>query len=244
MPSARKEALRFLIPLCGVLLVLSAIRVVMPVSGYVLFPIFLLTMATTAFVVYFFRDPERYVPADESIIVAAADGLVVGIDEMEEPDFHLGPMIRVAIFLSVFDVHINRTPCDGTVKSTVYKAGKFLDVRHPQSSQLNEARSWWLETPHGNVAVRQIAGLVARRIVAWAGEGTPLRAGQDRRPRRRRGDAHREVAGMRAKGKGQKEKGPNRKLFRSPLAFCHFPFALMRACRWLLHYSKTLLSLQ
>lgn len=178
MPSARKEALRFLIPLCGVLLVLSAIRVVLPVSGYVLFPIFLLTMATTAFVVYFFRDPERYVPADESIIVAAADGLVVGIDEMEEPDFHLGPMVRVAIFLSVFDVHINRTPCDGVVKSTVYKAGKFLDVRHPQSSQLNEARSWWLETPHGNVAVRQIAGLIARRIVAWAGEGTPLQRGQ------------------------------------------------------------------
>ena len=178
MPSARKEALRFLIPLCGVLLVLSAIRVVLPVSGYVLFPIFLLTMATTVFVVYFFRDPERYVPADESIIVAAADGLVVGIDEMEEPDFHLGPMVRVAIFLSVFDVHINRTPCDGVVKSTVYKAGKFLDVRHPQSSQLNEARSWWLETPHGNVAVRQIAGLIARRIVAWAGEGTTLQRGQ------------------------------------------------------------------
>ncbi len=78
----------------------------------------------------------------------------------------------------MFDVHINRTPCDGTVKSTVYKAGKFLDVRHPQSSQLNEARAWWLETPHGNVAVRQIAGLIARRIVAWAGEGTPLQRGQ------------------------------------------------------------------
>ncbi len=178
MPSARKEALRFLIPLCALLLILVAVRVAIPVSGYVLFPLFLLTLAAGAFVVYFFRDPERYVPADESLIVAAADGLVVGIDEMEEPDFHLGPMIRIAVFLSVLDVHINRTPCDGTVKSTVYKAGKFLDVRHPQSSQLNECRSWWLETPHGDVAVRQIAGLVARRIVAWAGEGTPLQRGQ------------------------------------------------------------------
>ena len=130
------------------------------------------------FVCYFFRDPERLVPADENIIVSAADGLVVGIDEMEEPDFHLGPMVRVAVFLSVFDVHINRTPCDGTVKSTIYKAGKFLDVRHPQSSQLNEARAWRLETPHGDIAVRQIAGLIARRIVAWAGEGTPLTRGQ------------------------------------------------------------------
>jgi phosphatidylserine decarboxylase len=177
-PSARKESLRFLIPLCALMLALSAVRVAIPFSGYFLFPIFALTMATTVFVFYFFRDPERYVPADESLIVAAADGLVVGIDEMEEPDFHLGPMIRIAVFLSVFDVHINRTPCDGTVKSTIYKAGKFLDVRHPHSSQLNECRSWWLETPHGDVAVRQIAGLIARRIVAWAGEGTPLQRGQ------------------------------------------------------------------
>ncbi|MEI9999939.1 MAG: phosphatidylserine decarboxylase [Verrucomicrobiota bacterium] len=131
-----------------------------------------------AFVIYFFRDPERAVPADEKIIVSAADGLVVGIDEMEEPDFHLGPMIRIAVFLSVFDVHVNRTPCDGTVKSTIYKAGRFLDVRHPDSSRLNECRSWWLETPRGNVAVRQIAGLIARRIVAWAAEGEALARGQ------------------------------------------------------------------
>jgi len=183
MPSARKEMLRFGIPLA--VLMAGVIFIVLPnvpstwfwlwvpvgALGFVL--AFLLM-----FVLYFFRDPERLVPADESIIVSAADGLVVGIDEMEEPDFHLGPMIRVAVFLSVFDVHINRTPCEGTVKSTIYKAGQFLDVRHPQSSQLNECRSWWLETPHGDVAVRQIAGLIARRIVAWAGEGTPLQRGQ------------------------------------------------------------------
>jgi phosphatidylserine decarboxylase len=130
------------------------------------------------YVHYFFRDPERPVPADEAIIVSAADGLVVGIDEMEEPDFHLGPMIRIAVFLSVFDVHVNRTPTDSVVKSTVYRAGKFLDVRHPHSSKLNECRSWWLDTPRGPVAVRQIAGLVARRIVAWADEGSELARGQ------------------------------------------------------------------
>ena len=130
------------------------------------------------FVCYFFRDPERVVPPGEAIIVSAADGLVVGIDEMEEPDFHLGPMIRIAVFLSVFDVHVNRTPCDATVKGTVYRAGKFLDVRHPQSSQLNECRAWLLGTPRGDIAVRQIAGLIARRIVAWAGEGSKLARGQ------------------------------------------------------------------
>jgi phosphatidylserine decarboxylase len=130
------------------------------------------------FVCYFFRDPERIVPADESIIVAAADGLVVDVLEMEEPDFHLGPMIRIAVFLSVFDVHVNRSPVAGVVKSTVYKAGEFLDVRHKESSTRNECRSWWLDTPRGPVAVRQIAGLVARRIVAWSGEGSALERGE------------------------------------------------------------------
>jgi len=178
MPSARKEALRFLVPLCALLLVLVAIRTAMPSSWVVTLPLFILTIGLFAFVLYFFRDPNRAVPADEALIVSAADGLVVGVDEMEEPDFHLGPMVRIAVFLSVFDVHVNRTPSDSRVKGTVYRAGKFLDVRHPQSSQLNECRSWLLETPHGDIAVRQIAGLIARRIVAWAGEGTPLARGQ------------------------------------------------------------------
>ena len=180
-PSARKESLRFVIPLAMVLVALITLENVVSLgSGLAcgLDALIILLALLTAFILYFFRDPERFVPADESIIVSAADGLVVGIDEMEEPDFHLGPMVRIAVFLSVFDVHVNRTPCDGKVKSTVYKAGKFLDVRHPDSSQLNECRSWLLETPHGDIAVRQIAGLIARRIVAWAGEGTPLSRGQ------------------------------------------------------------------
>ena len=127
-------------------------------------------------------------------------------------------MLRIAVFLSVFDVHVNRSPVDGMVNSTVYKAGQFLDVRHPESSTRNECRSWRLETEHGPVAVRQIAGLVARRIVAWAEEGSTLArgqrfgmirfgsrtevflparcavAGQARRPRGRRRHAHRPLA--------------------------------------------------
>jgi phosphatidylserine decarboxylase len=182
MPSARKESLRFLIPL-GI--IFFALPVIFQVPGWAnLWPKWMLAVAGIVtgllflFVCYFFRDPERAVPADEAIIVSAADGLVVGVDEIEEPDFHLGPMLRIAVFLSVFDVHVNRSPVAGTVKSTVYKAGQFLDVRHPDSSTRNECRSWWLDTPLGPVAVRQIAGLVARRIVAWAGEGTELERGQ------------------------------------------------------------------
>ncbi len=86
-------------------------------------------------------------------------------------------MIRVAVFLSVFDVHVNRSPADGTVKSSLYRPGQFLDARHLEASARNECRAWWLETARGPLAVRQIAGLIARRIVAWAGEGSALARG-------------------------------------------------------------------
>jgi phosphatidylserine decarboxylase len=179
MSSARQEARRFLYPLHFVNVLLFA-SLWLPLSW--IWPwnivLFAFSICLTLFVSYFFRDPERAVPADGDLIVSAADGLVVSVEEMEERDFHLGPMRRIAVFLSVFDVHVNRTPVDGVVKSTIYRAGKFLDVRHPDSSTLNECRSWWLETPRGTVVVRQIAGLIARRIVAWAGDGSKLARGE------------------------------------------------------------------
>ena len=181
MPSARKEALRFFIPLGILFFALPVITQVFRLPGWVEVLAGIITLLSGLlflFVSYFFRDPERAVPADDAIIVSAADGLVVGVEEIEEPDFHLGPMIRIAVFLSVFDVHVNRSPVDGVVKSTIYKAGQFLDVRHPDSSTRNECRSWWLETPDGPVAVRQIAGLIARRIVAWSQDGATLARGQ------------------------------------------------------------------
>ncbi len=178
MPSARKEALRFLVPLnviCALIFIsLGFWPHAWPITG----PLFVVVVLLILFVNYFFRDPERAVPADANLIVSAADGLVVGVEEMDEPDFHLGRMIRIAVFLSVFDVHINRSPVAGVVKSTVYKAGQFLDVRHPDSSTRNECRSWWLETARGPMAVRQIAGLVARRIVPWSKEGATLQRGE------------------------------------------------------------------
>lgn len=181
MPSAQKESYRFLVPLGLVFIIVLVVAIHWPLPMWLEVALAILELLTAflfAFVIYFFRDPERAVPADPALIVAAADGLVVGVDEMEEPDFHLGPMIRVAVFLSVFDVHINRSPVEGVVKSSIYKAGQFLDVRHPDSSTRNECRSWWIDTAGGPVAVRQIAGLIARRIVAWAGEDSPLQRGQ------------------------------------------------------------------
>ena len=178
MPSARQEARRFLYPLHA-LNILFFIGLWLPYSWtwpWALI-LFLLGLALAFFIGYFFRDPDRVVPADADLIVSAADGMVVSIEEVEEPDFHLGPMRRIAVFLSVFDVHVNRSPVAGRVKSTVYRSGKFLDVRHVDASALNECRGWWLESPRGPVAVRQIAGLIARRIVAWAQEGTSLERG-------------------------------------------------------------------
>ena len=221
MPSAQKESRRFLIPL--VILAILAVAAhgfltLSPGIAIALDVIVVLLFALSAYVVYFFRDPERVVPADERLIVSAADGLVVGVEEVEEPDFHLGPMLRISVFLSVFDVHVNRAPVAGVVKTTVYKAGEFLDVRHPECSTRNECRSWWLETAQGDVAVRQIAGAdrAANRRLGRGGFGAgtglslrhdPLRlahgsfppgglhaAGQGRRPCPRRGDAYRALA--------------------------------------------------
>jgi phosphatidylserine decarboxylase len=179
MPSARKEGRRFLYPLhfINVLLFASLWLPYHWVWPWMLI-FFLLGLGLAFFVNYFFRDPLRVVPADPSLIISAADGLVVGVEEVEEPDFHLGPMRRIAVFLSIFDVHVNRSPAEGRVKSTIYRAGRFLDARHLDASTLNECRAWWLDTPRGYLTVRQIAGLVARRIVAWSKEGDTLARGE------------------------------------------------------------------
>jgi phosphatidylserine decarboxylase len=178
MPSAHQESRRFLLPLIVALILLVVLAFALPGTAFVAGPLAALVFLLVVFVLFFFRDPERAVPPDPNIIVAAADGLVVSVEEMDEPDFALGRRQRVAIFLSVFDVHVNRSPVEGRVLKTTYKTGSFLDVRHADASTHNEALSWLLETDHGPVAVRQIAGLVARRIVAWAREGSALERGQ------------------------------------------------------------------
>jgi phosphatidylserine decarboxylase len=178
MPSARKEARRFLFPLHLTNILVFCIWYFWPITWPWTIPLLFLSIVLTSFVAYFFRDPERAIPADENLIVSAADGLVVSVEEMEEPDFQLGRMHRIAVFLSVFDVHVNRSPVAGQVQKTIYKPGEFLDVRHPESSIRNEFRAWCLVSSRGTVAVRQIAGLIARRIVPWSSEGATLARGE------------------------------------------------------------------
>ena len=127
---------------------------------------------------YFFRDPERVVPTDPDVVVAAADGKIVAIEDVEEPEVVKGTMKRVAIFLSVFDVHTNRAPVAGTVTYTERRVGKMLDARHPDASRLNECRTWAIRHDHRTVVVRQITGAIARRIVAWAKVGQSVTRGE------------------------------------------------------------------
>jgi phosphatidylserine decarboxylase len=131
-------------------------------------------------VLYFFRDPVREIPKDTNAIVSPADGKITHIMEVDEPDFIGGKAKMIGIFLSVFDVHLNRIPFKGTVKFIKYKEGKFLDARAEDCSAENEANSIGIETDHpkaNKIMIKQIAGLIARRIVCDCKEGDQLNAG-------------------------------------------------------------------
>ena len=147
-------------------------------------------LALSAFVFAFFRDPERVVPQGERMIVAPADGLVSLISQVPPPpelqvDDGTGaglgsdPVTRISIFMSVFDVHINRSPVGGTVKRIVYIPGKFLNADLDKASEENERQHILVERPDGSqIGFTQIAGLVARRIVPFVKPGDMVAVGQ------------------------------------------------------------------
>ncbi len=129
------------------------------------------------FIVAFFRDPERTVPADPNLIVAAADGRVMDIVESDEKHVLKTTTRRVGIFLSIFDVHTNRAPIDGRIIYRQHQKGLCLDARRPECSEKNESMTWGFENPRVTIVVRQITGAIARRIVAWAQVGDELKKG-------------------------------------------------------------------
>ena len=130
----------------------------------------------------FFRDPERPVPSDPNIMVSPADGTVSDITELDHVEALGGPALRIGIFLSVFNVHINRSPCDAKVISVAYKKGKFINaMNHHQASEKNEATTIVLADPASGkpiAVVRQIVGLIARRIICEAVPDALLKRGQ------------------------------------------------------------------
>ena len=129
-------------------------------------------------VAYFFRDPERTGPRGEQLVIAPADGKVVLISDVDEPAFMGGRARRVSIFMNVFNVHVNRYPVSGTVRYLHRNPGKFLNAATEKSSLENEQTSVGIETPRGHVLVRQIAGLIARRIVTYGSPGDHVEQGQ------------------------------------------------------------------
>ena len=129
-------------------------------------------------VAYFFRDPERTGERGPSIVVAPADGKLIMITEVDEPAFVGGRATRLSIFMNVFNVHVNRYPIDGTVKYLHYNPGKFLNAAAEKSSLENEQSSVGIEAGPYRILVRQIAGLVARRIVTYAREGEQVEQGE------------------------------------------------------------------
>ena len=156
-----------------VILVLLAV-VAWFVSGWLSLLFVVLFFCTVAF----FRDPNRRVPPDPLVIVAAADGTVTDIAELDENEVLKRKTRRVGIFLSIFDVHTNRAPIDGRVIYRQHREGLCLDARRPECSEKNESMTWALENPRVAIVVRQLTGAIARRIVAWAEIGDELKKGQ------------------------------------------------------------------
>jgi len=128
-------------------------------------------------VAYFFRDPERVGDRGASLVVSPADGKLIMITDVDEPSFVHGRAIRLSIFMNVFNVHVNRYPVDGVVKYIHYNKGKFFNASAEKSSLENEQMSVGIETGGHRVLVRQIAGLIARRIVTYSKLAETVRQG-------------------------------------------------------------------
>ena len=138
---------------------------------------FLLTVIAL-WVAYFFRDPERTGARGDQLIIAPADGKIVMVTEVDEPTFVHGRATRVSIFMNVFNVHVNRYPVSGTVKYVHRSPGKFLNAAAEESSLENEQTSVGLEASGQRILIRQIAGLIARRIHTYSREGERVEQGE------------------------------------------------------------------
>jgi phosphatidylserine decarboxylase len=137
-----------------------------------------LWLPIAVWVPWFFRNPERTGRRGDDLVIAPADGKVVSIVEVDEPDFVKGKVTRVSIFMNVFSVHVNRYPTDGIIEYRKYRPGKFVNATLDKASTDNEQMSLGLKSPGGPILVRQIAGLVARRIVTDDEPGSRVNQGE------------------------------------------------------------------
>lgn len=168
-----RDAYTFIIP-AGIL---SAICLVL---GWLFTPSFFwlagLFIFLAAFVAFFFRDPQRQTSADEKTVISPADGLVVVVKPLDSMDLSAGTL--VSIFLSIFDVHVNRSPLAGKITAVDYRPGKFLVASKQRASFENEQTIITVENQYAKVVFKQIAGLIARRIVFWKKAGDQVQLGE------------------------------------------------------------------
>ena len=135
--------------------------------------------AMTVFVICFFRNPERTFQDEDKLVICPADGKVIKIEDIDVQGVITGRFKKISIFMNVFNVHVNRVPYGGTIEKIQYHKGKFLSANLDKASAENERNEVMIRTQDGRkIWVVQIAGLVARRIVCWAGQGTTLKKGE------------------------------------------------------------------
>jgi len=154
---------------------------VLHLSAWVVVPAEVLLAAALIWVLSFFRDPDRLSPRDKKILLAPADGKVTDIEIVEENDFIDGAALRIGLFLSIFNAHINRAPCNVKVEKITYRQGKYKNAMKPQSGRVNESNDiemTRIDSPEDRLVVRQISGAVARRIVCQANQGQKLTGGE------------------------------------------------------------------
>ena len=155
-----------------------AILIVLMLASFWLTPwLSLIFLILILYTLAFFRDPDREVPADPGSVVAAADGAIADIVEVEESDVLKTKTRRVGIFLSIFDVHTNRAPIDGRVIYREHREGLCVDARRADCSEKNESMTWAFANSRATIVVRQLTGAIARRIVGWSQVGDELKKG-------------------------------------------------------------------
>ncbi len=148
------------------------------IGGAFLWTVALLVTALAVGVLAFFRDPERYGPTGSGLVLAPADGKVIDVSTVDEPSYLHGQALKISIFLSLFDVHVNRYPVSGAVELRQYEPGRFEPAWRRSASLSNERSSTGIHAPGFPILVRQIAGLAAKRIVTYAKVGDQVRQGE------------------------------------------------------------------
>jgi len=160
---------------------IAVFAVITVFAGFLWSPLFYLGLALTIWCALFFRDPKRVTPISDELVISPADGRVSHVGKVVPPsELDLGsePLLRISVFMNVFNCHVNRAPMKGKIERIVYKRGKFLNAELDKASDENERNSLVISTQQGDIAVVQIAGLIARRIVCWADQKEQIDQGE------------------------------------------------------------------